>query len=61
MHHVSIILYAFFFSKLVFEFNIVLIGILLDNFQLQNIMFSFFTKNAYLLTVQITLDDYNCR
>ena len=61
MHHVSIILDAFFFSKLVFEFNIVLIGILLDNFQLQNIMFSFFTKNAYLLTVQITLDDYNCR
>ena len=28
-----------------------------DNFQLQNIiMLLFFTKNAYLLTVQITLD-----
>ena len=44
MHHVSIILYAFFFSKLVFEFNIVLIGILLDNFQLQNIVLIFHKK-----------------
>ena len=33
-------------SNLVFTFNIVLIGIFLDNFELQNIMFLFFTKNA---------------